>query len=89
MTRLHINAIIGLFVMGGLALGLLWILIQSNGTINDTRFLHIAGLMGVCIWGIRETTKYFAGVPVSCPKCHARLDSSDRGRENGNDETIG
>ena len=80
-TTVHVNAVLGVFVMAILALGLLYILIHANGQIDDTRFLHIAGLIAVCIWGIRETTRYFAGVPVRCPKRNARLDSSDKDRE--------
>ena len=60
MTKLHINAVLGMVIMGVLSIGLVYILITENGSLPDDRFIHIAALIGVCIWGIRETTKYFA-----------------------------
>ena len=68
-TRLQINAIIGLGIMAVLAIGLLYILIHENGAIDDTRFLHIAGLIAAIVWGIRGIVERFAGVPDNCPHC--------------------
>ena len=69
ITKLQINALIGLVIMAILSMGLMYILIHENGAIDDTRFLHIAGLIGVIIWGIRSIVGHFAGVPENCPNC--------------------
>lgn len=72
-TTVHINALIALIIMMGLAGGIIFLVIQENGQMSDTRFLHCIALLGAVVWGVRAVAMSFAGTPGSCPKCGADL----------------
>ena len=72
-TTVHINALIALVILLGLAGGIIYLIIQENGTMTDTRFLHCIALLGGVVWGVRAVAMSFAGTPSRCPKCDAEL----------------
>ena len=72
-TTVHINALIALLIMLGLAGGIIYLVVAENGSMSDTRFLHCIALLGAVVWGVRAVAMSFAGTPSSCPKCGADL----------------
>lgn len=71
-TTFHVNAIIGLFIMGGIALGMTWILVQNE--LETAEFQMVAAILAADVAGIVVVVKHFAGVPHRCnthcpPEC--------------------
>lgn len=67
MTKLHINAIIGLVIMGCIAVGMTYVLIQNELQVEE--FQLIAAILAADVYGVVAVVKHFAGLPVKCPSC--------------------
>ena len=75
MTAIHINSWVAMGIMLFLAVGIIYLIIQENGSMTDTRFLYCMGLIGGIIWGVRAVALSFARVPTECNKCGNKLNT--------------